>query len=171
MLLFVGYVVEVAGLLVTGLGLWRTWQLNAEQPFWPAPVRRASRWVLRYVLRRGPKAHIGGGSVAAVTAIARGGGFAGYAPPAGTLDERVAYLEQRTKQILQEAGALRSAIDAEGRERKRDVRRLGDALDRAQVELTRLSRRLVVEGIRLSAAGVFLLAVGLVLQATATLTD
>jgi len=165
-----GIAVEVVGTVVTFLGLVKTHQAYTHRSFLPRP--RALSWFKFKVLRR-PRP-----SYYAETDTSRGGlqrgGTATWrwtpAPPEGeTLEERLARIEADLRAVREHGLDTAGDLTAQRRVVKRVEATATRQVAVAKAELTRQMRDQALDGIRQSALGLVLIAVGSVGQAVGSI--
>ncbi|MEJ7743424.1 MAG: hypothetical protein WKF73_13290 [Nocardioidaceae bacterium] len=165
-----GYVLEGLGLIVTAWGIRRTWRQQRPSEIFLAPVtlrfRRLRKWLLRVVGKQSPTTVVGVG-IASGWSIADSARVAiGYAPlDSSDVEASIKLLEQRLLGLRNDHDAFTLA---QGLTNDIHTSRL-DALDTAVKEqrstFSELEKWVSTEGLRVEAAGLGLVGLGLILQA------
>jgi hypothetical protein len=178
----VGLVLEVAGLVLSVVGLWRTWHaLGPEgQTYVPIAELRAlvesaerlgrdlsHRAAARLGLGRDADAQAGRAPLDAMAWNAKARATGRYSTLSAdmVLRKAVAELDRRTRDLV-------DRIDREEDERRDETQRLDyelalfrDRMNEAIERLERQGQRVAIDGLRLQGMGVFLVLIGLALQA------
>ena len=170
-----GLILQVAGLVVTATGVRRTWREFAAEPFWSPVIQRARGLWERIVARvrrvfRRPQIVFGeaaGEIRMAGTALGRVG-FRTI-PEDGPVADAITELDERTRRLLDQIADLREQGDEELRTLRSESRSLREEVARVVKELGEMDREVAVSGLRLEAAGMFLIALGVVFQGVSTL--
>ncbi len=174
-LIWIGLIIQVVGLVVTGIGVRRTWREFSAEPFWDPLVQRGRRlwaWItatLRRVFKRPRTLRAeGAGTVKAVVEV-RAVGRAGFRtiPSDQPFEEAISELDERTRHLLDQIADARQHYDGEFRTFRSDLGSLQDEVRRVEAELGESDRRVAISGLRLEALGLFLLAIGILLQGVA----
>jgi hypothetical protein len=169
----VGIGLEVVGLLVTGRGIWTTWRANAQGELMTAPVvnvaKRVGWWLndrLPPRLRRGRVRQLEVHDSLTISESSTVGLATGWSPlsPDLTIEEALAELDTRISQVAATHQAADHAIHQRLEELGRHDGELGTRIDQVEAQVQETARLLRVEGLRVQAVGVGLIAVGLMLQ-------
>ena len=89
--------------------------------------------------------------------------------PEMTLDQQIEAIQTNALRALKDASQALAAVTTEQRKREQAVRELTGRLEGAEVTLASQAKRLVVDGIPTAVVGLGLAAVGLMLQALASI--
>ena len=172
----IGIVCQVLGLILTAAGLTQTWKAYAGEPFLrPVTARLAragdrGRAFLRRIFRR-PQPRIVGIMLAGSSA---GVGNARGRMTYGRLDKHdaiaaIGQLEARTKELASQVADVGDRVADLGVKVDQELAELAakQAFDVARLEA--MSREVALDGIRLEAVGLVVLAVGTMFQALGAL--
>ena len=168
----IGIALELMGFGCVAVGLWQTWQANADgRPFFHRRIRQAARWVLVNAFRRKPKSVAGSGF--AVGARLTMGAAAGYASlgltDEMTVDAKIAAVQANALRALADAASAQEAVGREQRAREKAVAELESQIAGAEQSLTSFARGLIVHGVPLTVAGLVCAIAGSLLQAAASI--
>lgn len=169
----VGILLEVTGLGVTASGIRATWRDNAGGEAFSAPARRAltrtGAWANDHLpkrLRRKPRniqvvVSDFAGAIGGVTVEMTG--WVGL-PPDTPIDERVAWLEDQARRAFDNQRRVEVESARVLRELHATVERHDVGFQEVSDRLAETARTLRVEGLRVQAVGLALVALGLLLQ-------
>jgi hypothetical protein len=172
----IGIGLEVLGLMVTAVGIRTTWHANAQGDPFARPVaeavKRAGWWLntrLPQRLRRTRSSSVHPASGSAEAKFGFVGVGIGWAPLPKDLpvDQALARLDERIRDVDSRYQKADHAIQARLEDQRRRDDELGDRIEQLAGQVQETARLLRVEGLRGQAAGIGLLAVGLVLQTVA----
>lgn len=169
----IGVALQVIGLAVTGVGISRTWSQFGDEPFWEFiadPARKTWRWIQTKVLRR-HKTATGEAHIVMPAPSISARGRVGWGGLPDEVSDAISELDRRTRQLLERVQdaqeglvdglmALRSELDWVRKEVTEEVETLRDS-----------DRQVATGGIRLEALGLFLIALGVVLQGFGSLSS
>lgn len=168
----VGLVLQLLGAGLAAYGIrqaYREHGTGAFLAYLAEPVADRTKLLIRRVLRRPAptvtaSAHLSAGW-GTLTATGRARGHA----PATTVEERVAALERQLREEQDRIDELTRRVDAEERARAADVARLDAADEQQRRELESSVHKLAIDGLRLEAAGLFIVTLGALLAGIGSL--
>jgi hypothetical protein len=179
-----GFVFQVAGLILAGVGLRQTWlEFRRPDERFMDPLLAVTRAVGQRVarvwaalLRRlgRPIQHVAGAGVAmggGGAFIARGRANYGELPVHATTEDALRELDRRTRDIMNRLADLHDQHLDDTDDVRKAIDALGKRLDTEVGQLAERDRRLAVGGIRQAALGLLLAAAGLCLQWVASLAE
>jgi len=175
---YAGVALQIAGLAISGVGLWRTWRefARTEDRFLGPvidPVREAfaafgvmAEAFVRRALRR-PRMIVAeiASAQGLVISSARANVRVGYGSPPNDVPEALAELHRRTQELMAMFSKVDERLAKENEDRDGAISAVRSEVDAAVKRLDARGQRIAVGGIRTQGLGVFLVALGLVLQA------
>ena len=170
MVLTFGFLFEIFGLGIAARGLWETWRSNAgDRRMLPDRVHAAGRWFRRRVLHRKPRTVQGNGNLRLPAPVVQASGTV----TKGLRDDmdieaKIAVVQENALQGVRIASEAGAAIREETRERKEADEALANRHHHAKETTRSYAQRLVVGGIPKAVGGLAFAAVGLLLQAIAS---
>lgn len=174
-----GLFLQVVGLVVTSMGLGRTWREFAPEPFLRPVVQRAqSTWAravirLRRFFKRPPSFTVEAAlelNEAGDALLATGRVGFGTIPDDRPVADAITELDQRTRRLLDQIADARQHHDGEFKTFRSDLGSLQGEVRRVEAELAESDRRVAVSGLRLEASGLLLVAGGVLLQGLGSLS-
>ena len=163
-----GFLFEFIGLVVAACGLFHTWHDNAGgRPFFWAWVGRVSAWVSVKVFHHEPRQHEAQASVTNTWGLSVSVDQAKRLSDDMTSAEKFEAIQTNAIKALEFAAEARDAVSQEKRDRTAAISELASQINNTKTDVTSFARNLVVDGIRPAACGLFMAAIGLLLQATA----
>lgn len=172
-LIWIGLIFQVLGLVVTGIGVHRTWREFADEPFLDPVVQPARRlWArvvagLRRVFRRAQTLRVEGvleAEEAGDSMLATGRVGFRIIPEDRPIADAITELDERTRHLLDQIGDTRRHHDEDLGKFGSDLDSFRDEASRSIRALGESDRRVAVSGLRWEASGLFLIALGVLLQ-------
>jgi hypothetical protein len=173
----IGILLEVVGVAVAAIGLARTWGEFGPGDEGLVPVKQLARGARRHlaaVARRvGLKPRgkvVGMGAVVTGSGSVKARGRMQFRSLPADIDtpEALAELDDRTRRLMTIVSDVRDAtVDEKERAEAREDG-LAEELETATQHLESQDRRVAIGGVRLEALGLFLVALGLLMQAVPT---
>jgi hypothetical protein len=173
-----GVVLQVAGVVLAGAGLWQTWrQFGPPEGLLPARRLLAEAWSGLKDLSRRVATRLGvkrkGRTEDLRATMAGAGRMSGRVrvsfrslPSDLPVRDALAELDDRTRRIAEQLANLQEAIADERGQAERRHEDLADQLRATRAHLEERDRLVAVGGVRLEALGLFLVGLGLTLQVT-----
>jgi hypothetical protein len=172
LLVVAGFLFEAFGLILTAVGLWRTWKANTDgrEPMWPW-LRQCVDFLLHNVLRRTPSAgtiSASGSGTSHFTGTASGYAYQSLNDEM-TLDQKIETVQANALSALESAAQARAAVAKEQREREVALKSLEARLSSTEAEFRDYAKRLVVDGIPMAIGGLAVVGLGLLIQTLGSL--
>jgi hypothetical protein len=166
-----GLALQIVGLLVLGIGLWKTWHEFAEGEHFRDPyvtrARALVRWLdyrLRRLIGRPRPINLEGRAASQFGMSSSGLGVVGWPPLPKTTRPALNELERRIDEVSNRVASVQTELGAETTNRDDADKALEARLTGEVGRLNVRTKRVAVGGIRWQATGLLLLAVGLVLS-------
>jgi hypothetical protein len=163
---------QIVGIVVMAIGVWRTWQEFGPPGAIRAAIGRtwarlgeAARALWRRVRRRRAVTITGAGAVHVRAAAFDARARIGYPPvDLADLSSAVSLLSRQVSEIGERLGDTQEHAHDEGKAWRKATADLAEQLDREVQELKVRDQTVALEGILWETAGLFITAIGLVLQ-------